>query len=273
MANKGNMLRIRLFAGWTAAVCLALNLLPAPSAGAIGESRYFHAWGTIRAVVYGPEDVLAPEGLPGGLGQPNKVNITILGGTPNVEKMRVEGYGLSTYTDQAEWRTGITTDDTAQDPDVSMGALIQLIGRVEKTADGGRKFNVQIARTHEFALSARLTGAVDMHAVTDDGSVQEQSGTIAGGPLAGWTMTATVACDDAASVTWTAADSTGNSVSGLYTSTGGGPGLGGDEQLATSVTGGSGTYAGATGGARFNPACQAGPVDVPVTTPFEIDLA
>lgn len=267
------MLRIRLLAGWTAAACLALNLLPAPPAGALAESRYFHAWGSIRAVVYGPEDTVAPAGLPGGIGQPNKINITIFGGTPNVEKMRVEGYGLSTYTDQAEWRTGITADHTAAFPDVSPGTLIQLIGRVEKTVDGGRKFAVEIVRPHEFPLAARITGAVDMHVTADSGSTQEQAGTIAGGPLAGWTMTATVACDGPASVTWTAADNGGNSVSGSYTSTGGGPLPGGGEQLTTSVTGGSGTYAGATGGARFNPACQAGPVDLPITTPFEIDLA
>ena len=284
------------------AVAGGLSLVP-PQAGAAVTDKPFYAWGVVVVRSFDQVDDFAfrlrlwggGHGLPvrpeENLDMPNKIRIDIEGGSPNIERMRDAGLGLAAYTSDAEWRTGITQDCNACRPDTGKGTRIQLIGRVETTVDGGRRFVADIVRPHEFDLAERsvntaaMTGLPRNYADENGAPMQEQTGVVVDGPLEGWNVTADLECSNGR-VDWRAEDGEGNRIAGSYRA------IYDRDTVGTFVThidsplvGGAGRYAGATGGARFpaecaptfataDPAVRAPhPVTPPPLVPLEIDVA
>ena len=259
--------------------------MPATPAGAVVEKGTFFAWGTVVSRSYGPEDDFLGGTIGGrGIGTPNRIVITIAGGSDNIVRMRDQGLRLGADTTGADYRTAITYDRVTEPVQTTPGSMLQMAGRVVLDVAGGRRFVADIVRGHEFAVSEHQQNTVEIRKTsrgTDEfgDDMETHRGKVISGPLRGWSVTAEVSCVYDF-ISWQAADLAGNSLTGTYSEFWHdgffGPEL---EEIASRLTGGTGVYSGATGGSRWSGGCnttRVGRVEIePVetfTAGLEIDV-
>ena len=267
---------------------LLSGFAPAPPATAAATEE-FYAWGTIVRRDYGLEDsaggaanLRAPDGPPvlNQLQEPNAIRIDVAGGTANALAFRDRGATLRIVTDNADWRHGTTSDRPRDWSNPPVGAVVEFVGRVDPA--GGNNFVAEIVRPHEFEVAEHQDNGADMTYVSSTAEngdeVQNYEGSVTSGPLAGWAVSAGVHCA-LNRVVWTAADGSGHSLSGTYRADYDPESLSRvPYALTTTLDGGSGVYAGVTGGARLHMRCddlaaeRTSLLAEPVEAELEIDI-